>query len=273
MVRPGETYNKILYVLKASAVSALARAKTGTIKVPKGHSGRLKQIRLTAFGTLETVVCSGGLVEIENDGIKITFSAVIGGQVAVTEGGGSELTPEIFDVDMPQIEGSTYTVWFTPYDDQNQALQVELSWVVTGAPHAQTDPSRANYVKADMVLKASAVTAITVAEAHNTIAIPAGKGGTLMGVRVICFPTGETVVVAGGKIELKSEGDDWKPFEIIIGGMSTVGASGGGLVRSHKRACRKDMSGNGDVTSDYTPYDNQSQSLGLTLLWRGKDPT
>jgi hypothetical protein len=265
----GETYSKVLSVLKASEVSALARASAGTIKVPKGHNGRLKEVRITSFGTLETVVCAGGLVEIENDAIKIQFSAVIGGKTAVTEGGGDENRPEIFKVDMPQKQNSTYTVYFTPYDDQGQGLQVELTWVVG----ASTDPTRANYVMADMVLKASAITQITVAEEHNTISVPEGKGGRLLEVQVICFPTLETVVLAGGKVVLDSEADNWKPFEMIIGGAGAVGASGGADIHAHKRAVNKELSGNSDVTSDFTPYDNQSQSLGLTLLWRGKDPT
>lgn len=269
MAKAGQTYSEVLWVLQASAVTSISRASPGTITVPSGHDGRLKEIRASCFGTLETVVNGGGLVEIENDAIKIDCSFVIGGGTAVTEGGGHENKAEVFKVDFPQKGNSTYTVYYTPYDDQSQTLELELIWEV-GAP---PDPSRANYMKADMVLKASAITQITVDDDHNTIKIPAGKGGTLLSVEVIVFPTAETVVNAGGKCELDSDSDDWSPFNLIVGGFTVVGASGGGQIRADKRPCKKALSGNTTVRNDYTPYDNQSQSLGLTLLWRGKDPT
>lgn len=272
MVTIGETYSKILYVLKANAVSAITRATTGTIVVPAKHNGRLKEIRATALGTIETVVNAGGLVEIENDAIKIDCSFVIGGFTAVTEGGGGENKAEVFKVDYPQKENSTYTIYYTPYDDQSQTLEIELVWIVTGSPYTGADPKRANYMKANMVLKASAITQITVAEDHNTISIPSGKGGTLLEVQVVVFPTTETVVNAGGKCVLDSDADDWKPFELIVGGITALGGSGGGQIRADKRPCKKTISGNNTVRNDFTPYDNQSQSLGLTLLWRGPDP-
>lgn len=269
MVKVGESYSKVLYVLKASAVTSISRAETGTIDVPSGHDGRLKEIRATCLGTLETVVNGGGLVEIENDAIKIDCSFVIGGGTAVTEGGGHENKAQVFKCDFPQAGDSTYTIYYTPYDDQSQTLEIELIWEVGGRP----DPKRANYIKADMVLKASAITQITVDEDHNTIKIPKNKGGVLLSVEVVVFPTGETVVNAGGKCVLDSDSDDWKPFELIVGGFTVVGASGGGQIRPDVRPCKKTLTGNTTVRNDYTPYDNQSQSLGLTLLWRGKDPT
>jgi len=268
MVKVGETYSKTLWILKASAVTSISRAQAGTIGVPGGHNGRLKQIRASCFGTLETVVNAGGLVEIENDAIKIDCSFVIGGMTAVGASGAGEIKGEVLDVDFPQKENSTYTIYYTPYDDQSQTLEIELIWEVGALP----DLSRPNFVKANMVLKASAITQVTVATKHNTLAIPSGKGGTLLGVGIVVFPTIETVVDAGGKVELWNDSDDWKPFEIIVGGATAV-TEGGAQVLMQKRPCKKYMSGNQNVYSDYTPYDNQSQSLGLTLFWRSKDPT
>lgn len=265
----GETFSQILYVLKASGVTSIARATTGTIAVPEGLDGRVKEIRATVFGTSETVVNAGGLVEIVNDAVKgMECSFVVGGVTAVTEGGGCDNKAQVLKVDYPLQGGSTFTVYYTPYDDQNQTLEIELVYEKDGLP----DPSRPNHVKANMTLKASAITQITVDEDHNQVSIPKRHGGVLQAVEVMVFPTLETIVNAGGKVVLSNTVDAWKPFEMIVGGFTSLGASGGGQIRPDRRITNKVLSGNSRVDLDFTPYDNQSQSLGLTLFWRGKDP-
>lgn len=266
----GETFSQILYVLKASGVTSLSKATTGTIGVPEGLDGRLKQIRATCLGTVETVVNGGGLVEITNDAVKgMECSFVLGGQTAVTEGGDCPNEPQVYDVDYPLVGGSTFTIEYTPYDDQNQTLEIELTYEKNGKP----DATRPNHMKADMTLKASAISQITVDENHNQISIPKGHGGVLQKVEIVVFPTLETVVNAGGKVILENTVVSWKPFEIIVTGLTALGASGGGQIKPNERVCNKILAGNSRVDLDYTPYDNQSQSLGLTLLWRGAEPT
>ena len=266
----GETHSQILYKLFSAVVSSISRAETGTIKVPEGLDGRIKEIRATCVGTTETVVNGGGLVEITNDAVKgMECSFVLGGQTSVTEGGHSESGEQLLKVDYPLVGGSTFTIYYTPYDDQSQVLEVELTYEKNGKP----DPKRPNHVKADMVLKADAISQITVDEDHNDIDIPKNHGGILQKVEVIVFPTLETVVTAGGKLVLENSVDAWKPFEMFVGGLTSLGASGGGLIKPNTRITNKILSGNSKVTTNYTPIDNQSQSLGLTLFWRGKDPT
>jgi len=266
----GETFNQVLYTLKASDVTDIARATAGTIAVPAGLDGRLKQILATAFGVMTTAVNAGGLVEIVNDAVKgMECSFVVGGGTAVTEGGANQNEPQVLDVDFPLVGGSTYTIYYTPYNAQSQGLCIELVYEKDGKP----DPKRPNHVKADMVLKASAITQITVDEDHNTIAIPKLHGGVLTMVEITVFPTLETVVNAGGKVVISNTVESWKPFEMVVGGGIALGASGGYQIKPNKRLCNKPMTGNSTVNSDYTPRDNQSQSLGLTLFWRGKDPT
>ncbi len=266
----GETFSQILYTVKTSDVTSLSRTTTGTIKVPEGLDGRLKRILATVFGVMTTVVNAGGLVEIENDAVKgMECSFVAGGGTAVTEGGANQNEAQVLEVDYPLIGGSTYTIHYTPQNIQSQGLCIELEYEKEGKP----DPTRANHVKADMVLKTSAISQITVDEAHNTIDIPKGHGGVLMSTEVMVFPTLETVVNAGGKAVIHNTVEAWKPFEQVVGGGIALGASGGYQIKPNKRACNKPMTGNSTVTLDYTPRDDQSQCLGLTLFWRGKDPT
>lgn len=266
MVKSGESYSKILYVLKASEVSALAKDETGTIKIGAGHNGRLREIRATVLGTLETVVCSGGLVEILNDAFDMVCTFVVGGMVAVTEGGGADQKELVIPCDFPLIGGSTFTVNYTPQDDQGQALEIELGYVVGAEP----DLTRPNYIKADLEVFANAISQITVDEKHNTVDIPLTKGGETRFIDFTVFPTGETVVCAGGKVVLDSENDDWKPCEFIIPSVTTVGASGGGQIWNHRRTLKKTMTGGTSIYNDYTPYDNQAQIMGITIAWRGR---
>jgi len=265
----GNTYLEYIHPLKAAAVTALTRASPGVITIPAGHSGRLKRIMTTVWPTLETVVDAGGLVEIENDAVKGTqISYVTPNLTAVTAGGGDILT-YVINCDIPLIGPSTYTVWYTPYDNQSQSLSVNLEWETGG----RTDVGRPNFIKASCPLKTAAVTALTVAEAHNTIAIPSGKGGRLLRVEFSPYGTGETVVNSGGACELISSVDDWKPFRFIVPGATVVGAAGGGYITNKAFDVNKAISGNASITNNLTPYDDQSQTMGLTLFWRSiKDP-
>ncbi len=267
----GETNSQILYEPIGEILSAIDRIEVGVIEVPEGLDGRVRKIRATAFGTLETVVVGGGKVEIENDAIGgMVCKFAIGGGLAVTEGGGHENPAHKIPCDYPLIGGSTFVIYYTPYDDQDQTLQIELEYERDGEP----DETRPNYIDCDVCLKASAISQVTVKEDHNQIKIPKLRGGILLGLEIICFPTGETVVNAGGKAIIENTVKSWKPFEFIVGGLTVVGASGGGQIKPQRRGnLNKELPGNSRVDLDYTPYDNQSQSLALTLLWRGKDPS
>jgi len=268
----GETFSQVLYVPVGDVVSAITKdQEIGTIDVPEGLDGRIRKIRAKVFGTLETVVVAGGLVKIQNESIGgMVCSFIVGGGVAVTEGGGHENEDHEIPCDFPLVGGTSYIILYTPYDDQDQTLQIELEYEKDGEP----DESRPNYIKAEMVLKASAISQVTIDEDHIQMAIPKKKGGILLALELTNFPTGETVVNSGGKVVLENTVESWKPFEIIVGGFTVLGASGGGQVKPQKRGnINKLLPGNSRVDLDYTPYDNQSQSLGLTMFWRGEDPT
>jgi hypothetical protein len=265
----GNTYIKYVHPLKAAAVTALTRASPGTIVIPAGHTGRLKRIIVTVWPTLETIVDAGGFVEIENDAIKGTqISFVTPNLTAVTLGGGDNLNYEI-DCDLPLVGPSTYTVWYTPNDNQSQTLSIGLEWEVG----AQADASRPNYIKGHLPLFSAVVSAITIAVAHNTIAIPSGKSGRLLRVEFSSYGTGTTVVDPGGFCELKSTVDDWKPFEFVSSGITVVGAGGGGFIANKRFTVNKVITGNASVTNDFTPYNATAQIMGLTIFWRGPEPS
>lgn len=261
------TFTEVLHVLQASAVTSIARAESGTITIPSGKRGRVIDIAIYVFPTVETVVNAGGLVEIENDAIDWKpLSMVVGGSTCVTEGGG-RVKPTHFPVDLKLPSPSTITVYFTPYDNQSQSISVAITWE-TGA---KARPNRANHIKGTMVLKASALTQITVDAEHITKTIPELKGGRLLALDFICYPTLETVVNAGGKVKVWNSAEAYAPFTFIVGGITVVDA-GGETSTLERHAVDKTLPSNSTLYGDYTPYDNQSQSLGLNALWRGREP-
>lgn len=112
----------------------------------------------------------------------------------------------------------------------------------------------------------TALTQTTVAKDNLTITIPAEKGGRLIAVEAEAWGILETVVNTGGLVVLHNSSEHWEPFEFFIGPQTVVGS--GAIARSPFRlVCNKPLPGNSTVTADYTPQDNQSQQLTLTLFW------
>lgn len=259
-----------LFVKQASAVTSTARAKAGSITIPNGQSGRVIEIQALVFGVDTTVVNAGGKVELENDSADWKpCDFVLGGFTAVTEGGCAYIKPLKIPVDLKLPAPSIIDIWYTPFNALEQALQIALIWETGNPDTMKPRLNRANHMKSDV---GTAITQITVDKEHNEIKIPSEKGGRLLGVEFTPLGTLETVVCSGGKVDLLNTVEAWKPFEFIIGGMTTVGASGGGIIEPQRHRCDKRLAGNSIVHSDFIPYDNQSQLLGLTIMWRGKEP-
>ena len=112
----------------------------------------------------------------------------------------------------------------------------------------------------------TALTQVTEAKQHVSISIPAGKGGVLRAVELQVWGTLETIVNGGGKVVLTNTSADWAPFELISPTQTSVTL--GGLAGHPARfPCTKELPGNSTAYADYTPYDNQSQKLSVTLIW------
>ncbi len=122
-----------------------------------------------------------------------------------------------------------------------------------------------------MLLSASdagtSITQVTTDAQHNTINIPAGKGGHLIRVEIQMCPTRETVVNAGGLVRVYNTSADWDPFYFLSAidtGVTEGGDIQGNPVVYH---VNKELPGNSTVYSDFTPYDNQTQHIKLTVVW------
>lgn len=118
----------------------------------------------------------------------------------------------------------------------------------------------------------TAITQTTQAAAHVTIAIPAGKGGTLVEVAVTIKSDLETVVSSGGHVNIRNDSTDWVPFESFLPfeQILTDGAVAG---KPFRVPCSKYLPGNSNVYVDFWPMDDQSQWLEVEVKWLlGVDP-
>jgi len=253
------TYRKTLI---GSAVTSTSRAKTGTITIPGGKGGVLTHVEFQVFGTLETVVNSGGLVELENDAVDWKpFEFYTHGLTCVTAGA-AKAKPLRIPVHKKLPANSTVTVWYTPQDDQSQKLAVTIYWDT-----ALSFKGRQTYAKAGI---GSAITQTTKASDHVTIDIPAEKGGIARAFMVQVWGTLETVVNSGGLVQLKNIDADpsWEPFEFYTQSQTCV-TSGGVELEPLFVPCALDLPGKSTVQLDYTPQDDQSQKLSLVVIWEG----
>lgn len=112
----------------------------------------------------------------------------------------------------------------------------------------------------------AALTQVTAALSAVTISIPANKGGSLIAIEVYSEGTLETVVNGGGLVAFHNSAEHWEPLEFFLGPETCVSAGAIGN-QPMRLLVNKPLPGNSSVTVDYTPQDNQSQKLTVTLIW------
>lgn len=129
-----ETFSAGLFPLKSEAVTSKSRAavaqaaRNNQISIPGDKGGRLKFVSLLTWPTAETVVNSGGIVELINDAIDITPAFFITGLNSVITDGGVNMRPSFVPFPGNVMANSNYNAFYTPYDDQSQTVSVYLMW-------------------------------------------------------------------------------------------------------------------------------------------------
>jgi hypothetical protein len=100
-----------------------------SVVIPSQKNGRVQAIFTQVYGTAETIVVGGGLVEVHNTSISgiETTQWCTGGLTCVTAGG-SQQDLEVVPNDLPAPGGSTFTFDYTPTDNQSQQLAVMVVW-------------------------------------------------------------------------------------------------------------------------------------------------
>ena len=245
-----------------AALTATTRSAVTEITVPggKGKVFTLQEIRIVNYPTVETVVNSGGIVEVENDSVDYKPLKLVTRIIScVTEGGG-QIKPNIYKVNCPLPAGSKVQFYANPFDNQSQKYAYTIVY-----DDAKAFRGPQTYAESDL---GTAITQVTIDTDHLTFTIPNGKAGDLQSLLVIAEGTLETVVDQGGLIDVNSKSiPTLSPMEQYIGGATCVDAGGADVevevvdLRGHKAP------GGAVIDVDYTPQDNQSQNLAGSLVW------
>jgi hypothetical protein len=113
-----------------TAITQITKA-TGhaTVTIPSQKSGQVQAFMTQIYGTIETIVVSGGLVEVHNNSISnIEPTQFVTGGVTSIGTGGAAQQLEMHPSNMQAAGGSTFTFDYTPTDNQSQQLAVMLVW-------------------------------------------------------------------------------------------------------------------------------------------------
>lgn len=116
-----------------SALTQITKATNHvTISIPAAKGGRLVAVMTQVYGTIETIVVSGGLVEVRNNSVRPALDPwnFDTGGVTTIGTGGAEQKLESHPQDCEAPEGSTFAFDYTPVDNQSQQLAVMVVWEV-----------------------------------------------------------------------------------------------------------------------------------------------
>ena len=254
----------------SAALTAITRSAASTITIPgkTGQMNTLVAIEAQAFGTLESaVVGAGGLVELENDGIDwipLNFYTEYNDAVTSTSSGAAEILTTKFKVNQKLPAGSIVSCYFTPIDNQSLKFSVTIHWIEGGPSGSLT------YMKGG---KGSAVTAATKASDHITIAVPSGKGGKLKAIWAVPIGIIEVAGSApwgapGGRVQMRNQSADpsWDPTEFYTNSAEVL-VAGAAHIYGKLNPVDLDLPGNSSAIADYTPMDDLTQYLSITLIW------
>jgi hypothetical protein len=228
----------------------------------------LVAVEAQAFGTLESaVVGAGGLVELENDGvdwIPLTFYTEYNAEVTATSGGAAEILATKFKVNQKLPAGSVVSCYFTPIDNQSLKFSVTIHWIEGETSGPLT------YMKGG---KGSAVTAITEAVDHVSIDIPSGKGGKLKAIWAVPIGIIEVAGSApygapGGKVSARnvSASPSWEPTQFYTASAEVL-VAGAARIYGKLNPVDLELPGQSTALINYTPLDDLSQYLTITLIW------
>jgi hypothetical protein len=101
-----------------------------SIPIPVAKGGRIKAFATQVYGVIETIVVSGGFVQVHNTSVKPGLEPCqfeTGGVTSVGTGG-AELPLEMHPQDCEAPAGSSFDFDYTPTDNQSQQLAVMVIW-------------------------------------------------------------------------------------------------------------------------------------------------
>jgi hypothetical protein len=185
-------YSLLTVAFADHTTRALLAAKT--INIP-GKSGMVYTLHgveiMVKPATMVSTNNSGGLFEFENDAVDLkpfevypNTSTILGTAVAT-------LGMTKISCHKPLPAGSNVSVYYTAYATATDMPIVTLVWSTEPFSGSQT------FIKSAL---GTSLTQITNATANASVAIPANKGGSLVGFYAQIYGVLETLVTSGGLI-------------------------------------------------------------------------
>ena len=247
-----------------SARAVLAgRGALANVNIP-GIAGKMYTligVEIVNKSVYTTVVATGGLVEIFNDAIDwVPFEAHTNSVSGAGANLGAPQTPLWIPVNKPLPAGSNITVYYTSRNAATDWLSVTFFY--STRPYGNTPQT---FIK---TAYGTARTTVATFTSDGTIAIPANKGGNVVGFLAQCFGVTVTILNTGGNVAVHNTAANmaWEPTEFVIGSTSSIG-TGGSELPVLKVDVKGDAPGNSSFTFDVTTISTNSQVYGYGVVW------
>lgn len=237
-----------------------------TIAIPAGKGGNLVEVAITLKGDLETVVCSGGHVNIRNSSADwVPFESFLPYETILVAGA---VAAKPFRIPCSKYlpgNSSVYVDFFN-YDDQSQWLEVELKWLLGVKPVVETFSICTANAKWKYASQQSSVARTN----WGTMAIPGAKGGTVYMLQAQMWPLLYDLVIGHGcLVEWENDAFDAIPtmFHTTV---VQVDSSGGIYVFpdmvEHTDICPANSTWTCYGTADQAT--NAEHSVGCCVFWK-----
>jgi hypothetical protein len=249
-----------------SARAAMAGYLAAALTQIPGIAGKiytLVGIEFTVKSTLTTAVPTGGLFDFTNDGIDwLPFQFITNTSTVLGAAGGVSQSPCFIPMHKPLPAGSNVTCYYTSQNAATDWASTTLFWSTrewNPAGEAQTYSAYG---------LGTTRTSVGTFAADITIAIPANKGGDLVGFLAQIYGTIVTILSVGGNIVVHNTAAlvAYEPTMFVTGSYTCI-ASGGGEMLVTKVDWGGDCPGNSTFTFDTTTISTNSQTFGVCVVW------
>ncbi len=237
---------------------------SGLLNIP-GIAGKIYTLvgmEITVKSTLTTVVPTGGLFEVFNDAIDwIPCQLLTNTSSVLGAAGGVSQTACFYTIQKPLPAGSNIYCYYTSLNAATDWVCVSFMW--------STNMWQPNYYQTFVAYAyGTSRTSVATFTSDGSVAIPANKGGNLVGFMFQLQPTIVTILSTGGTVVVHNAAANmaYEPSEFSVGSLTDI-ASGGGELLLQKVDYAGDCPGNSTFTFDYTTISTNAQVMGYEVVW------
>jgi hypothetical protein len=237
---------------------------SGLLNIPgiAGFIYTLVGIEITVKSTLTTAVPTGGLFECFNDAIDwVPLQLLTNTSSLLGAAGGLSQSACFIPVQKPLPAGSNIYCYYT---SQNAATD----WACVSFMYSVNLWQPGFYQTFIAYAYGTSRSSVATFAADGSVAIPANKGGNLVGFLFQVYGTIVTILSVGGTIVVHNAAANkaYEPSEFSVGSYTCI-ASGGGELLLQKVDFAGDCPGNSTFTFDFTTISTNAQQMGYEVVW------